>query len=585
MQIFELMGSILLNDNGVSEQLDEIDKKAEKTDSTLQKGLSSATKWGLGLVASAGAGAVALFGMATKASEAGAEIDDISQRTNISSKSLQEFKYIAEQSGFGLETIEGSAKKLTKTMGNYAEGNKSVVDAFKELGVSATDSHGKLRTTNDVFPELISSLADMEDITKRDTLSMAIFGKSAMDMGPMLNEGSAGIEAMKIKANELGLVMSVDSIEAGAKFDDMMTGVKASMSAMVTKVGSEVLPIAQKMLEWTMAHMPQIQAIASVAFEVIGDVVKAVGKIIVDGLIPTFTKLYDWIEPYLPKIKEIAVNAFTSIGDIFKSISTFIKDNVVPIFIKMKDTFVVIFPIIKDAVMKAYDYIKPSFDKLVQTIKDSVMPIFMGLWDTVKKAMPGIKAIFEIVFPIMVALVKTVIDIITDIIKAVKGIYDFIKPSLDAVAELFSTVFGGIKKVIEGVQWVLDKFNGTSMQNKEATVTTNYKTTGSQPSIGNNANGTDYWQGGLTWVGEKGAELINLPRGSQVFDNNKSMEMARNNSIPSSLSRNSNGNAENMVQNITINADFSGVKSSDEIEKAFRNLAQKGKNSTSGYRF
>ncbi len=41
--------------------------------------------------------------------------------------------------------------------------------------------------------------------------------------------------------------------------------------------------------------------------------------------------------------------------------------------------------------------------------------------------------------------------------------------------------------------------------------------------IGNNANGTDNWRGGLTWVGEKGPELVNLPRGSSVIPNNESM--------------------------------------------------------------
>lgn len=34
-----------------------------------------------------------------------------------------------------------------------------------------------------------------------------------------------------------------------------------------------------------------------------------------------------------------------------------------------------------------------------------------------------------------------------------------------------------------------------------------------------NANGTDFWRGGMTWVGEKGPELVNLPRGSQVIPN------------------------------------------------------------------
>jgi hypothetical protein len=40
-------------------------------------------------------------------------------------------------------------------------------------------------------------------------------------------------------------------------------------------------------------------------------------------------------------------------------------------------------------------------------------------------------------------------------------------------------------------------------------------------TVGNNANGTDNWRGGLTWTGERGPELLNLPRGSQVIPNHK----------------------------------------------------------------
>ena len=41
---------------------------------------------------------------------------------------------------------------------------------------------------------------------------------------------------------------------------------------------------------------------------------------------------------------------------------------------------------------------------------------------------------------------------------------------------------------------------------------------------GHNASGTDYWRGGLTWVGEEGPELVSLPRGSQVYDAQESKE-------------------------------------------------------------
>jgi len=41
-------------------------------------------------------------------------------------------------------------------------------------------------------------------------------------------------------------------------------------------------------------------------------------------------------------------------------------------------------------------------------------------------------------------------------------------------------------------------------------------------SVGHNAAGTPSWRGGLTWVGEFGPELVNLPRGSQVYSHYQS---------------------------------------------------------------
>lgn len=94
-------------------------------------------------------------------------------------------------------------------------------------------------------------------------------------------------------------------------------------------------------------------------------------------------------------------------------------------------------------------------------------------------------------------------------------------------------VKGAFNKIKDGIQSGLDKirdWNNQRVENKEATFTTRIKevfeTVGNKiKNIGRNAEGTDYWKGGLTWVGEKGPELIELPRGSKVFSNDKSMDM------------------------------------------------------------
>lgn len=41
-----------------------------------------------------------------------------------------------------------------------------------------------------------------------------------------------------------------------------------------------------------------------------------------------------------------------------------------------------------------------------------------------------------------------------------------------------------------------------------------------------NAGGNENWRGGLTWVGEAGPELVSLPRGSQIYSNQESRNMA-----------------------------------------------------------
>lgn len=38
-----------------------------------------------------------------------------------------------------------------------------------------------------------------------------------------------------------------------------------------------------------------------------------------------------------------------------------------------------------------------------------------------------------------------------------------------------------------------------------------------------NANGTDFWTGGPTWVGERGPELLDLPRGARITEANRSL--------------------------------------------------------------
>lgn len=61
--------------------------------------------------------------------------------------------------------------------------------------------------------------------------------------------------------------------------------------------------------------------------------------------------------------------------------------------------------------------------------------------------------------------------------------------------------------------------------------------------LGANANGTDNWRGGLSMVGERGPELVNLPQGSGVVSNHKLM---------SALAANNNGGQGDGIAGIRL---------------------------------
>jgi TP901 family phage tail tape measure protein len=452
------------------------------------------------------------------------------------------------------EELFGSMATLTGVTGDTAEVStqlRGVIQGF----MKPTDSMSKaLETmgfkTGDAAIESLGLDGALKGLKKAaggsDTELVNMFGSVEAGTAVLALTGSQSdefTEKTKAMAKAAGATNEAFKIQQ-ATTDAMMKKMKASFDVIMITLGEKLLPIFNDFLEWVIEHMPEIQKFIDGAMQVVGDVFTSVGNIIKDVLIPAFKKFWEWIKPYMPQIKEAVKIAFDIIKGVFKLVGDYITNIVIPIYKAMAEWFFKNFPAIKDAVMKAYDYIKPSFDHLVQVIRDSVMPIIEGLWDTVKKAMPGIQAIFELVFPLIVVAVKLVIDIVAMVIEVVKGIYDFIKPGLDDVAELFSAIFGGIKTVIEGVQDALDWFNGTEIEDKNATVNTEYTTSGSTSQFGGidtgspyggarppvaNARGTNNFQGGLTWVGEEGPELMSLQKGTKIYDNKKSMDMAKRN--------------------------------------------------------
>lgn len=250
-----------LGDNSADAEKDvkEVGTKAEDTGKKLDKAGDKAKGFGdkakkAGEVAKKGFAAVgaavgaAVAGLAGASVNAAAYADEtltMSTVTGISTEQLQEFGYAAELVDVSTETITKSMAKNIKSMASAEQGSKTYVAAYEKLGVSVMDANGNMRDGQTVYWEAIDALGKMTNETERDAVAMQLFGKSAQELNPLIEAGSARMQELAQEAHDVGAVLSEDALSALGSFDDSIQRLKGSAGAAKNSLGSVLLPELQ----------------------------------------------------------------------------------------------------------------------------------------------------------------------------------------------------------------------------------------------------------------------------------------------------------------------------------------------------
>lgn len=314
IEIFKLFGSILINNDKANESIQKTEQKAGGLASKLGGGIATAAKWGSAVGVAAGAVGGAMMYAANKAAGAADEVDKSSRRAGTSAENWQKLNYAFGQSGIESSKLEQTMIRNQKSLNDAAEGGKTATEAYSKLGVSIKDADGNLRKSDDVYRDVLNNLADLEDKNLRNSIANDIFGKSYGDLAPILDSGSDGIEALTSRADELGLVMSQEAVDAGVKFGDTLDDVKQAGGRMFVSIAGELLPVLQKFLDWIIAHMPEIREVTGKVFEVIRQAVQK-AKEIFEAIQPVLQIIWDFIVFSFPTISKVVSTVFDAVVD------------------------------------------------------------------------------------------------------------------------------------------------------------------------------------------------------------------------------------------------------------------------------
>lgn len=229
------------------------------------------------------AGLVAGFGKLTiETAQAADEILTMSSVTGLATDTIQEMNYAAELLDVSADTITGSMTRMIRNMNTARRGTGDAAEAFKKLRIRITDSTGQLRDSEQVFREAIDALGRMGNETERDALSMAIFGRSARELNPLIEKGSGALKEFAEQAHEMGYVMSGDTLEAFGRLDDAMQMWDNQVQTLKNSLAMVLLPVLTSFFELLNKIDPKILATVAIigTIATIGiTVVKAVGNI------------------------------------------------------------------------------------------------------------------------------------------------------------------------------------------------------------------------------------------------------------------------------------------------------------------
>lgn len=329
MNAFELMATLSLNKDEYEKGLSDAENKGNQFGSTLSNAGQVAAA-GLGAaVAAATAVSAALVKGVNDVADYGDNVDKMSQKMGISSKSYQEWDAVMRHCGTSIDALKPSMK----TMANQAQQG---AEEFQKLGISQEEV--KTLSQEDLFGRVIEGLQNMEEGTERTAIASKLLGRGATELGALLNTSAEDTQKMKNRVNELGGVMSADAVKASAAFKDSLQDLQTSFDGLKRNLLGSFMPSMTKVMDGLTEIMAGnfdkgleavnegVDEFIGTMNEVVPEMIEIGGKIIGAVASAIAANLPQIIEAGVKIIVELAVGIVKTLPQLFEAISSALKN-------------------------------------------------------------------------------------------------------------------------------------------------------------------------------------------------------------------------------------------------------------------
>ena len=156
------------------------------------------------------------------------------QQLGVSTKALQEYRYAATQVGLSQDEMDAALAKLTRSMGEGAQGAKTQAEAFAKLGIDIKAFVASGGEAGDLLPKIAQGLQGIASPADRAAILVDILGKSGQKLMPLLSDGANGVNSLRQAAQNLGIVLSDKQIQDADKTADKLAELSVVLNAKIS---------------------------------------------------------------------------------------------------------------------------------------------------------------------------------------------------------------------------------------------------------------------------------------------------------------------------------------------------------------
>lgn len=173
----------------------------------------------------------------------------MSQGAGLATTAFSEIAYAARLSGVSTEQFSTSMARLNRNVSDTAAGTGEAREAFAALGIDVKAADGTLKNADTIMAEVADKFAAMEDGAGKSAIAVMMFGRAGAAMIPLLNQGSAGMAAMRAEARALGLTIDTETGRAAEQFNDNLTRLNAAKQGVANTIMRVLLPEMNKLTD------------------------------------------------------------------------------------------------------------------------------------------------------------------------------------------------------------------------------------------------------------------------------------------------------------------------------------------------